>query len=501
MPGQDLNALIDQYGKDPAGGHYGIEVVRTVDAVMSNAGVRANVSPITMSTIAALEVAAHEVLSGGASLEVLANLAIGTAMELAGQLAAEALEAVGDVVPIIGAAFSFFLQANDAARARARAERIANAKQAFQQCQRTAERFEPIGSGPFNEVYPCDLFLQANPVHGGWQVSSPPIVPYLGQMLELMTENRWPGWALHFCRMYGGRAAGEPAAWGYADGPIWRSLMGSSDWPINHKLPEGHDWFPELDWYVPEFAQLRTAIRSMHPYAREHQGLPSGDGGKSLWALYQDLLYAILYVPRHPFTRPGEPSFAIKDHANFAAWAAPLPMDAALAIYGGEVLSIAEGEPYSLGVPTIFRALDYITAQGGTFPDEYRKRKIQACGGQPSKTVRSIYEMAHGWDLWTHPRHYTDQQAQNEAIGKSARFASEFARARLHQMGITPAAPSQPGNASRTLEALAAGGIISPGQASEVAGAVNGGADSGRLALMLGASAVGVGALAWLAVS
>jgi hypothetical protein len=109
--------------------------------------------------------------------------------------------------------------------------------------------------------------------------------------------------------------------------------------------------------------------------------------------------------------------------------------------------------------------------------------------------------MAHGWDLWTHPRHYTDQQAQTEAIGKSARFASDFARARLQQMGITTAAPSKPGNASSTLQALAAGGIISPGQASEVAGAVNGGADSGSLALMLGASAVGVGALAWLAVS
>ena len=495
----DLQTLLDQYGGEAAAGHYGVQVLETVDSVMGNEGVRQNISPITTATIATLEVAAYEVLTGGADLEALAGLAVKTAMDLAGQIATEALGAVGSAVPIMGSAFKVILSLQEAAKEQARAERIAEARRSWRSCMATAERFEPIGSGPYHEIYPCDLFLRAEKLHGGWSTTTPPTVPYLGQMLQLMTENRWPGWALHFCRMYGGPAASHAATWGYQDGPIWKNLMGSSDWPFSHRLPEGRDWFPELDWYIPEFQRLRRAVRSMHPYQRQIDGFAeSGDGGKSLWGIYQDLLYAVLYVDRHPFTAPGQPSFPIKDHANFSAWVPPLPRDAAQAIYGSDIDRNVDGEPSGLGQPRIFRALEYIRSQGGAFPGGYHERKITYCGGQPTKAIDAIYNMAGGWNLWTHPEHYTDQQAQQNAIGQSAAFASEFTRERLRQLGVTGTSDGGPAAARRTIGKLAAGGVITPDQADEVAGAVNGGADSGSLALLLGASAVGVGALAWM---
>jgi hypothetical protein len=500
MPEPTLNELLDQYGGEAASGHYGVAVVTAVDAAMQNEGVRDAISPITMSTIAALEVAAHEVLIGGASLEALANLAIKTAMDLAGQLAAEALEAVGGVVPIIGAAFEFLVGLQDAAKERARAERIAAARQAFKRCRETADAFEPIGTGPFNEIYPCDLFVQARPVHGGWQASNPPRVPYLGQMLRLMTESRWPGWLLHYIgTIGGGRFTDRPELWGYAKGsPIWQNLNGSDSHPFNDRLPAGAgDWWPELGWYVPEFQRLSSAIAKMHPYERAQAGLPAGDGGKSLWALYQDLLYAILNKPRHPFTDPGRPSYPITDSTNFASWAPVLPKDGALMLYGGSVRYV-ESEPQSLGVPHVFEAIDYIRSQGGKVPANYDSRRLTHCGGQPTKTVEAIYDMAAGWNLWTNPRHYTDQQKMKDAIQQSARFASKFARGRLQQLGITKPSTGGASAARQTIGALAANGVISESQASEVAGAVNNGADSGRLALMIGATAVGAGALAWV---
>jgi hypothetical protein len=248
---------------------------------------------------------------------------------------------------------------------------------------------------------------------------------------------------------------------------------------------------------VPEFAKLRQAIGSMHPYERQKAGLPSGDGGKSLWAIYQDLLYAVLYKPRHPFTDPGRPSYPITDHTNFASWAPVLPRAGAQMLYGGSVRTI-EGQPSSLGVPHVFEAIEYVRAQGGKVPAEYSARAPTYCGGQPDKTIAAIYDMAQGWNQWTTPLHYTDQQAQQEAIGKAADFASEFARARLQQLGVTKPSTGGPAAARQTIGALAASGVISDEQATVAADAVNNGADSTKLALMLGAGAVGVGALAWM---
>jgi hypothetical protein len=235
----------------------------------------------------------------------------------------------------------------------------------------------------------------------------------------------------------------------------------------------------------------------MHPYQRQIDGLPSGDGGKSLWALYQDLLYAVLYVDRHPFTAPGQPSYPIKDRANFAAWVPPLPKAAALAIYGGQP-DTRLGERLNLGVPRIHRALNYIRGQGGKVPTLPGERLALVCMGAPTPAVEAIYDMAHGWNRWTNPLHYTDQREQADAIGKAAAFASEFTRGRLRQLGVAQGKDTGATAARRTIGQLAAGGVISEAQAADVADAVNNGADSGRLALMLGATAVGVGAVAWL---
>lgn len=497
MPRTGLDDLLGAYGDEATSGHYGVAVIETVDAAMGNEGVVANISPITMATIAALEVAAYEVLSGGDSLEALANLAVKTAMDLAGQLAAEALEAAADVIPVIGAAFGFLVGLQEAAKERARAERIEEARRDYAACTATAETFEPIGTGPFHEVYPCDLFLQAEKVHGGWSHATPPRVPYIGQMLRLMTETRWPGWIMHYVGSEPGRVVNDPRTWGYAAGPMWRGLRGSEMYPWTNKNPGAGDWFPELGWYVPEFARLASAIRSMHPLQRQLDGLPSADGGKSLWALYQDLLYAVLFIPRHPWTDPGMPSYPVTDKENFSGWVPALPRAAAVAMYGSAILLQRDGEPYSLGRPRIFRAIDYIRSQGGRVPSEYDARRLTPCGGQPDRTVEAVYDMAAGWNLYAHPEHYTEQKKQQNAIAQAAEFASEFARGRLRQMGITRPSAGGAAAARRTIAALAAGGVISPHRADEVASVVNGGADPGKLALYLGASAVGAGALAW----
>lgn len=496
MP-SSLDQLLDQYGGEASSGHYGVAVYQTVDAVMGNPGVREDVSPITTAGIAAIEVAAYEVLTGSNALESLANLAINTAMDLAGQIAAEALESAAGVVPIVGKAFEFILGIQTSIDAQARAERIAEAKRNYEACLAKAETYRPIGTGDYGAITPSDLFLQARPVHNGWEVMDPPRVPYLGQYLELVTEQRWPGWALHF--LSGNPTLKQEAqGWGYNDGPIFRGLWGSDACPWNGRGCGPLEWFPETDWYVGEFKRLREAIREMHPFARARAGLPKGDQGQSLWGIYLDMLYAILHKPRHPFTRPGEPQFPIKDHTNFHAWAPALPVDKAIQIYGGPISYAEGGQPSSLGIPNIQRALDLIEVQHGRVPPELRAKLPTVCGGQPDKAIHAILAMASDWRLHVEPQNYQVEQAQKQAIREVAQHASSFARARLEQLGVTQptAAPSRQA-VQRVVTELQQGGVISPTQADEAAQAVNGGADPGKLALYLGAAAVGAGALAW----
>ena len=482
----------------PLTDHYGELVYGAIDEALADPFIRAQLSAPTMASVGSFLVSAYEVNAAGwegGAMTAVFDIAIDIAFDIAAELASELFDLVADIVPILlsvlKAIFSLFQSMTQADQMAQQKKRL----EAAQKCRENAELFEAVGTGA-SGFKPADYFVQSSrgeiTAEGMalWNVSGR--IPFIGRVIELVTEtqynNFWLQWGLA-----GGGGTGPAGPWVQTAPDLmgiprdFYELAGGYTQDLKGQRKSGIPYCYPAQWplqtnYIPAFKKLRKAIIAQSIAARQATGMSPGDGGSSLWPLYQDLIYSAVRIQQWSGT----------DHGPGFAPVPPLNEPLLRMLYGGDFQG-----------PYIVRALrqgillyDADTRCTKSNPWQYA-RAVElgaACTGNWGSGIDSFLRMVDEWGYQVRPVYADDQVRQAEMLEQTFTAMSVAVRERLQQMDlIKPTADGAVGvqQAVVAISTLRKKGLISEDAALAGADAVNGGAKPGVFPAVLAASALG----------
>lgn len=489
----------------PVTDHYGELVYTAIDETLADPFLRSQLSAPTLASVGSFLVSAYEVSAAGwegGAITAVFDIAMDIAFDVAAELAAELMDLVSDIVPILlsilEAIFNIFQTITEADKLEQQKKRA----EAAQKCREKARLYEAIATGA-QGFKPADYFMQATRGEitpegvPEWEVSGR--MPFIGRLIELVTEQQYNNFYLEWGLGSGtgtGPAGGQNKA-------VAADLMGIplADFKVfggetldakTFRKAGGPYCHPPM-WpisgnYRPAFKRLRKAILAQSIAARQAAGMTPGDGGSSLWPLYQDLIYSAVRVQQWPAgpSSEGKPGYSPVPPLN-----EPLLRMLYKGGFGGPTVVLGLKQSVKL-----YQAnkSDLCTKKNPWIYD--RAIELGAdCVGNWDSGINAFMRMVDEWGYNVRPVYADDQVVQAEMLEQTYTAMSIAVRDRLSQMDLIKPGPGvtagTAGQAIAAITKLRKQGLITESAALEGARAVNGGAKPSVFPAVLAAAALG----------
>ena len=515
---------------------YGVLAYNAIGQVLADEFAKSQLSLPTLANVGGYLISAYKLatagVESGTDFFALFESAYDIAFSLAGDIGKSAMDSVGNSVPLLMDALKIMVGAVDSARAAEEAAQREAKRRFLLRCRLEMETYEPIQTGTAGAFKPADYFTQGDRV-GETELGAPiwegstGRIPFIGRMLEAMTEIRVGGYYLdaaigseHTTRFWEAKRAGRDE---FAIAPLltpvelvgvpqklYETLSGISPAQLQamnkrgkaYELFCGFPLWPMSQKYNAIFKQLRQAIIQQSIPERQMKGMTPGDGGSSLWPLYMDMLYSAMHVFQTPVIglAPGGRKLPpLNEQLMRVLWQSSPSQSQ----YAGAVLTDIGDQPavwnqilyLSSGAGVRF---DQKCKAAGDWPPEYDRLRTlfgsgAQCFGPPTATLESIFYMVRVWGKTVNPIYGDDIAKQTRMLEETWAAVAEFSTQAIAELplGAIAGAPTK-GLALSAIKNLRATGMITEEQASQSSQQLEQGAAPAAWPVLLAAGALGV---------